>query len=93
MKLFRQPGGGCEHTLKKRRKVKKEGIEYTGDSMCQRCCFYDWYYGYRSHYIGHYLELPLILLYRPFWWLKYGRKMDEKGFMPGHVNYTGRFKK
>ena len=93
MKLFKQQDFGCQHTFKERIKAKKKGVEYKGDRACQGCLLHDWWYGYRSHYIGQYLELPLILLYRPFWWLKYGRKMDAKGYMPHEKNYKGKYKK
>ncbi len=90
MKLFKQQGWGCQHVLKEKIKAKNEGVEYKGDRACQGCLFDDWWYSTR---FGRAVEIFLIILYRPFWWLKYGRKRDANGYMPHDKNYKGKYKK
>jgi len=83
MKLFKQQGWGCQHTIDARYEARKKGIKYTGDKACQACLRHDWFW---STGIPYYLAIP----YYPFWWLKYGRKMDKKGFMPDEEGYNGK---
>jgi len=71
MKLFKQQGWICKHNWKKRAEHK----------ACQKCLCYDWFWC-RSK-IGFVTECVLLVITFPFWWLKWGRHMDKKGFMKG----------
>ena len=50
------------------------------DRACQKCLRHDWWW---STHIPYYL----VILFYPYWWLRYGRKMDKKGFMPDEEGY------
>ena len=74
MKIFKQKDGWtCPHSRKK--KVR---------GTCQRCLLRDWYWCSTT---GHIIQFILFIIIYPFWWLKYGRHMDKKGFMPDEKGY------
>ena len=74
MKLFKQKGWGCEHNI-----MRKDG-----ELACQTCLRHDWFW---SSKIGNPTLIILIILNYPYWWLRWGRNMDKRGFMKGEKNY------
>jgi len=74
MKLFKQKGWGCEHNFTRRDKER----------ACQKCLRHDWFWMSKG---GQIFELSMIIIVYPFWWLKWGRNMDKRGFMKGEKNY------
>jgi len=74
MKLFKQKGWGCEHNFGRK----------DGERACQKCLFNDWFWISRG---GHILTLILVVITYPYWWLRWGRNMDKRGFMKGEPNY------
>jgi len=74
MKLFKQKGWGCEHRWTIR----------DGDRACQHCLFHDWFWMSKG---GHIFELVLVIITFPYWWLRWGRNMDKRGFMKGEKGW------
>ena len=74
MNLFKERGWGCEHNRRNK----------TGNRACQKCLFHDWYWCSK---IGNATTIILVIVTYPFWWLRYGRNMDKRGFMKGEKGY------
>jgi len=78
MKLFKQKGWGCEHNFANLKKGKD------GDRACQSCLRHDWFWSSR---FGDPTLITLMIITYPYWWLRWGRNMDKRGFMKGEKNY------